>query len=316
MSTKSSPTTKIKIDSIFVGKEKSMKLLIRTSILLALMLFTFNSIVVKAEPYYTNDNGVKMNKQEYEKILNIMPEEQIAQLTQDTFEKYLSAVIVDRQVIYQKVKNTDKEIISEEYITEEEFNTAPSVEYICENDNNENIRSSDYGYIETTYKKFNASLSDFGNYFDFSASLLWKRVPACRSYDVFAFRVIHMSYSDMVGAQTYYVGDAGTSIGYNDTSPGYKSATNGAGFSMNLKDDSNITKFLMYITADLNISEYNYSTAHVYTTYQHAISSLTRSQSMNYTFSTAGLGNVVYYSNYNIMQKYDDMEGLHLTTSI
>lgn len=295
-----------------------MKTFIRRSILIAVMLFLIILPNVKADTNYVNNNGIEITSQEYEKLLSIMPKSRIEQLTQDEFAKYINSKIVDQQVFYQRVRSSNKGIISEEYITEAEYNNAPNIEYICKDskDDIENNRSSDDGYIETTYKRFSATLSDFGNYFDFSSLLVWKKVPACRSYDVFAFRLNHMTYSNVVGVQTYYKGNSSTNIGYNSSSPGYKNATNGAGFSMNLKDDSDITEFNMYMAAELTINDYNSSTAHVYTTYQHAISSLTRTQSMSYTFSTAGLGNVVYYSNTNISHKYDDMAGIHLTTPI
>lgn len=279
-----------------------------------ILMLSILVVNVKAESYYINSNNVEMSELEYQKMITIFNKQKTDLLTQEEFAKFNNYKIASNQTIYQRVKNTDKDIISEEYITEEEYNNAPDVEYLCEE--KETNRSSDYGYIETTYKRFSVSLLEFTNDYNLSALLTWKRVPACRSYDVFAFRLNHMTYSNVYGVQAYYVGTAYTNISYNSSSPGYKSATNGAGFSMNLKDDSNITSFDMYLTADLVISDYNSSTAHVYTTYQHAITNLSRATSMSYTFNALGLGDVVYYNNTSISQKYDDMDGIHLTTPI
>ena len=85
---------------------------------------------------------------------------------------------------------------------------------------------------------------------------------------------------------------------------------------MNLKDDTNITAFDMTLSSFLSINETGYSQAHVFTTYQHAQSSLTRDQSKSYTLSPGGLGDVLYYSNTTIRNKYDDMSGIELTTPI
>ena len=125
-----------------------------------------------------------------------------------------------------------------------------------------------------------------------------------------------MDFYNVAGEQVYYVGNNSTSINYNTNSAGYKGMSNGAGISMNLKDDTNITSFLMTQVADMQISDYNYTTAHVFATYQHAQSSLTRAQSMSYTLQAGGLGDVLYYSNTSIRNKYDDMAGIMLSIPI
>ena len=291
------------------------KSIIKSILLLPIVLISF--IDVKADNYYyTNINGVKMSEEQYNKIINIFSEKRASVLTQEQFDKYINGEVVSSQTIYQKVKNTKEEILSMNYISKEEYDHAPETENVCDDIKISN-RSSDYGYIETTYKRFSVSLIDFDdNQFELIGDLLWKRVPTCRSYDVYAFRLNHMSYSGVVGIQTYFVGDSHTDIYYNSSSQGYKSASNGAGFSMNLKDDSNITSFDMTLMATLAINNFNSSTAHVYITYQHAITNLSRTTSMSYTFDPLGLGDVVFYNNTNISQKYDDMDGIHLMTPI
>ena len=49
-----------------------------------------------------------------------------------------------------------------------------------------------------------------------------------------------------------------------------------------------------------------------YVTYQHATSALTLANSKSYTFSSSGLGGVLYYSNSTIRNKYDGMQGLSM----
>ena len=293
-----------------------MKKILKKSVLVTLIAMAFMLPNVSASPYYTNLKGVEMTQEGYEKMSSIFSEKRVSILTQDLYNKYIDAEIISSEALYQKVKTDKDGNTIEEYITEEEYANSPEAEFLCENDTN-NTRSSDYAYIETSYKRLAVDLADFGNnHFVLTGELTWKKVPACRSYDVFAFRTNHMSHSNVYGIQTYFIGNAYTDISYNSSSAGYKNDTNGAGFSMNLKDGNTITGYDMILLADLAISNFNVSTAHVYTTYQHAISSLTRAQSMSYTFGVGGLGDVLLFSSTNISQKYDDMAGIHLSTPV
>jgi hypothetical protein len=274
---------------------------------------------INAESFYTNINGVEMTEAQYIDVKNKLSETRAETLTQEQFDRIIQGTLVSGNTIYQETVSDQFGILSERYITREEYENAPEEGLsLCQGNiiGNE-TNSSSSGYIETTYKRLNVALTDFGNNnFDVYGSLTWKRVPACRSYDIFAFRTNYMSYSNVYGIQTYFTSSNFTNISYNSSSAGYNSDTNGAGFSMNLKDDSNIVKFEMTLVADLSITNFNYSTAHVYTTYQHAQTDLTQAQSKSYYFSVGGLGDVVYFSNTIIRNKYDDMAGVHLTTPI
>lgn len=292
-----------------------MKTLFRGSILIMAITLSLNFLKVNAETvFYTNINGVEMSESEYNTIVERTSENIVQRLTQEEFDKYVNADVADSGTIYQKViTDIDGITISQQNITEEEYNSSDFENLVCGNE----INSNDYGFFETSYKRFRVYLYDFGsNDYEVYSVLTWKNVPACRSFDVFAFRLKHMSYSVPTAIQTYWIGSNYTNIYYNSSSEGYKSASNGAGFSMNLKDGNNITGFEMNMSANLAINETGYSQAHVFTTYQHAQSSLTRDQSKSYTLSAGGLGDVLYYSNTTIRNKYDDMSGIELTTPI
>jgi hypothetical protein len=288
-------------------------------ILFSSMLFAITFINVNAEAYYTNLNGVEMTEAEYYNIVAKLSETRASTLTQEQFDKFKQGTIVDRNTLYQEIVSDENGIITERYISKEEYEKAPDEgKALCQEENTTSgNRTSSSGYIETTYKLLNVVLTDYGNNaFDLYGSLTWKRVPACRSYDIFAFRTNYMSYSTVNGIQTYFVGNAYTDISYNSSSAGYNYDSNGAGFSMNLKDGTSITKYEMTLYCELSINNFNYSTAHVYTTYQHAQTDLTQAQSKSYTFSAGGLGQVVYFSDTIIRNKYDDMAGVHLGTPI
>lgn len=275
-------------------------------------LFTICITKVNADEsvYYTNLNGVEMTESEYNHIVDLLSDKKATSITQDEFDEYMTYEIIDRDVIYQKVVSNEFGIVYEEEVTEEEYN-ASELEEMEPGIEGENPNLS--GYFETSYKRLNVSLTNASSTYILLGNLTWKKVPACRSFDVFAFKTTRFFYSYVSGSQTYYVGTGYTNISYNTSSEGYKAMGNGAGLSMNLKDGSNITGYSMTISAYLTISDYSYSTSYVTTSYQHAQSDVTRAQSMDYYLSSGGLGGVVYFNSGTIWNKYDGMTGVELT---
>lgn len=254
--------------------------------------------------YYTNEVGVEMTELQYEKMLKLYSAKYVSYMSQDEFDLYKDVNIISSEAVYYKTTYENGIAVREETITEEEYNAAP------EGAVSDGIAplGSDSKYVETSYKKLNGTLGDNGNgTYTLLSSLNWKKVPYCRSYDVYAFRLSNLSYSGFAGTQAYYVNGARNSIAYNTSSPGYKAQASGAGVSMNLVDGSNITGYDLAIAATLYGSQ-----GHVYLTYQHAQSDLTREQSLGYTLSSSGLGGVVSFSNSTIAKKYDGMSGVHL----
>ncbi len=253
--------------------------------------------------YYTNDIGVEMTELQYDKMLSIHSKKYVSHMSQEEFDSYKDVNIVKSGAVYYKTTYENGVVVKEEAISEEEYNAAP------EGAISDGIVpiASDNKYVETSYKKLNSVLADHGSEYRLIGVLTWKKIPYCRSYDVFAYRLSNMSYSGFSGTQVYYVNGVHNSIVYDTSSPGYKAQASGAGVSMNLVDGSNITGYELTIVTTL------YGTSgHVYLTYQHAQSDLTREQSLGYTLSSSGLGGVVSFSNSTIAKKYDGMSGVHL----
>lgn len=253
--------------------------------------------------YYTNDVGVEMTELQYDKMVSLYSKRYVSHMSQDEFDTFKDANIVSSGAVYYKTTYENGVVVKEEAISEEEYNSAP------EGAVSDGVvsMSSDTKYVETSYKKLNAALTDYGNEYRLIGLLTWKKIPYCRSYDVFAYRLSNLSYSGFSGSQVYYVNGAHNNIAYDISSPGYKAQASGAGVSMNLVDGSNITGYELTLVTTL----YGAS-GHVYLTYQHAQSDLTREQSLGYTLSSSGLGGVVYFSNSTIAKKYDGMSGVHL----
>lgn len=289
-----------------------MKKLFKGGTITLVMLLALCTLTVNADDgvYYTNLNGVEMTENEYNHIVNLLSDKKVTSITQDEFDEYMTYEIIDRDVIYQKVVSNEFGIVYEEEVTEEEYN-ASDLEGMESGIGGDDINLT--GYFETNYKRLNVTLANASSYYVLLGDLTWKKIPACRSYDVFAFKTTRFYYSSVTGTQTYYVGSGYTNISYNTSSAGYKALYNGAGLSMNLKDGSNITSYDMSISAHLIISDYDYSTSYVTVSYQHAQSDVTRAQSMDYYLSSGGLGGVVYFNSGTIWNKYDGMTGIDLT---
>lgn len=257
--------------------------------------------------YYTNEVGVEMTELEYEKMLKIYSERYVKHMSQENFDLYKNANIISGESVYYKTTYENGEVIAEEEITAEEYANAPEGAI---SEPGIAPLSGDYKYLETSYKRLSGTLAEFtSTQYSLLGSLVWKKVPYCRSYDVFAYRLRNFSYSGFTGSQIYYVNGAYNNIDYDLASPGYKAQSNGAGVSMNLVDGSNITGYDLTIGTNLTTS----GKGEVYLSYQHTQSDVTREQSKGYTLNINGLGNVILFSNSTIASKYDGMGGVHLT---
>ncbi len=286
-----------------------MKKVLLRGVLLTFFLFGVLSINVNAkEAYYVNKNGIDMSELQYNKFLELFSKRKIEFLSLEEFNMYKDANILSGETIYQKVTYDNGKVVEEEIISEEEYEAVKDAEI--------NSYANDDDCYETSYKRLSGTITDVNGTFYLMSALSWKKVPYARSYDVYAFRLNHFSYSGFMGNQVYIKGNDAYSIDYNTSSAGYKGFSNGAGVSMNLKDDSDITGFELTINSRLKFNTSSYSQAHVYISYQHAQNDLSRAQSMGYSLDVNGLGNVLLFSNATVRSTYDGMQGVHVSSPI
>ena len=78
------------------------------------------------------------------------------------------------------------------------------------------------------------------------------------------------------------------------------------GFGASIKLPSSGTNIVVSQTYSV------YTGGTVYASYQHAKSTVTLSQSLDFTISGGGLGEVFYFSNSSIRSKYDGMGGVYM----
>lgn len=284
-----------------------MRLFIKNMALCLVLFFLSYINVFASNVFFTNSNGVEMTELQYRKMLEMFSERKVDLLTQNEFNNFKDVNIISNDTKYQKETYVNKELVSIEEITEEEFNNASESEV--------STYAGDRDYIETSYKRLGAVITDGGNW-TLTCVLSWKKKPAYQSYDVFAYRFNHFKYNGFSGQQVYIVNGKNYYIDYTTSSEGYKELSNGAGVSMNLKDGSDITGYELTIGTRVAFDSYNYSQAHAYVSYQHAQANLTRAESMAYTLDITGLGNVVKFTNSATERKYDGMSGVHLIVPI
>lgn len=272
-------------------------------ILLSLLLVICPNVM--AESYYSNNNGVAMSESEYNKMVEIYGARHTAYLTQEEFDYYKDKTIVDSGTVYVKENYINDVLVSEEEISEEEYNLSSD-----NDDSNEQTRYGSSASHTTNYKKLTANLVSLGNLnYSLVSHLEWKKVPAVKSYDVFAFYLQHFSYSGVTGSQYAYTSSGQYTYSYNSGSAGYKGLSSGAGISMNLKDGSNITGYDMFISATLHGDGSSFGHGNALVSYQHAKVNLTRAQSMSYSLGPTGLGGVIIFSS-GVMSSYDGMAGV------
>ena len=127
----------------------------------------------------------------------------------------------------------------------------------------------------------------------------WKYVPKVKSYDVIGAMLSNTSvYGD--GYVTIFKFD-----GTNHVCNNYVKNSDGIGCSYKL--DSNATEeFYTYMSFDV------YTGGLVYGSYQHATSSVTLSQSKNYSFNINGYGNVFLFNTTKARSSYDGMGGVSI----
>lgn len=129
-----------------------------------------------------------------------------------------------------------------------------------------------------------------------SVTLIWKNSPTIRSYDVIG---AYLDDTTLVNNPTTTISTGGNLLSFNNI----KRATNGFGVSVQLPT---------YGTSLIINQNFRVSTGGcVYVSYQHAIKSISLSNSQNYTFSRSGYGGVFNFSG-TALTTYDRMNGVNI----
>lgn len=163
---------------------------------------------------------------------------------------------------------------------------------------------------ETTYKTIGLGTIKEGNKYCIQVGLYWKQVPLITKYDDIAIRWANSSsiLTTISGLQEAKKNGNWVSQVYSSSNSLVQTFTYGAGITMNMYD--NATNHIMFLNAELSGNP-----GTIYATYQHARhSNITQSAAMNYSISSSGLGQVLYFSNATTRGYYDGMAGVSVNT--
>ena len=156
--------------------------------------------------------------------------------------------------------------------------------------------------VETTYKKLTSQIYQNGNKYRYKAVLTWKNMPSTRSYDIMAIGH-HASVQRDNGPyfSLYFCKSDGTCTTTTSHYPQTFSAGSGVSFKLPNGSLTTLISTLYFDVVKTNANSTIYSQIAA-ADYAHATSSVTSSQSMNYTVGTNGIS-----LGSGITSKYDSM---------
>ena len=251
----------------------------------------------------TNINGIVISEEEYNNFIQIHTHEYIMTMSEEKYEKLktLDYSNIEKEVKYiETTYNPSLMLTTERELTKAEYDNF-----------GKNSRLSDNStYTETTAKEMVFVLMGGTTWNYITVTVGWKYIPATRSFDVIGFRGYGFDFREgsQEGEQIYILDDTYTVINYAWNGTNIQKKDNGFGISMNIVN-SNITD--LQLTAECDISP-TITHPEIFTSYQHAIASVSLAQSQSYNLGGAGLGEVFEFP-YSVSQKYDGMSGLRFT---
>ncbi len=174
------------------------------------------------------------------------------------------------------------------------------VEIIVEEPKTDYIQSRTSSYVETQAKRLAISKTCHNGVCVVSLTNTWKYEPRVKSYDVIGV---------MFSNTSQYGNGYGTIFkvnGSNHTCTEYVKNSDGLGCSYKLPSNATADIYA-YMSLDVNDTG-----GLVYGSYQHATSSVTLSQSKNYSFHINGYGNVFLFNTAKAKDAYDGMDGVSM----
>lgn len=142
--------------------------------------------------------------------------------------------------------------------------------------------------VETNYKKMTTTIYQNGNYYRYQTKLEWKTMPKNRSYDIIAIGINpSVSIASLVSFNQYYCFTNGECK--NNSAHYGKTTSNGGGASFKIPSgDLTVLNSTIYFDVKKNVSA-TILRQDAYGDYSHATSSVSSSQSQNYSINSLGI---------------------------
>ena len=250
-----------------------------------------------------NNNGIEISEEDYNNFLKVHTHDYIMLMDEEQYAKLKSldySNIEKTETYVESTYNPMLGVTTEKEITEEEY----------ENFNPIMPMLDDKGaYGATSAKEIDMVVVGDTTWNYVVVTAVWKGIPSTRSFDVIGIRGFGLSFRNgsQSGEQIYKLNGEYQRISYAWNGTNIKKFDEGFGISMNIVND-NITALEVSVDCDVTPTQ---SSPALYGSYQHAVASVSLSQSQNYTLGGSGLGRVFVYP-YSISQKYDGMTGLQI----
>ncbi|MFA9399093.1 MAG: hypothetical protein ACERKV_12635 [Clostridiaceae bacterium] len=280
--------------------------------------------------YYTNSNGVELTKQQYSNLLRGFDVDIINSMTQEMIDLYkndgelnnyceneayiLSDETYDVSGNLKSVKETKltekqaKEYLKNKKIDVSEDNSANSVTGISL------LSLSNWSDTHTTAMKkitMNVTTGASVSYKSVTLTTEWLILPSIRSYDVIDLMPGSTSFTINNTCISGYQKADSTTYSYSYGSSNTKITSTGVGISMNLSNSATSSLVCSITVIFITGADPFYA----YGSYQHATSTVTLSESQNYSINSGGYGGVIDF-NSSVKSKYDNTSGLSVRWSL
>ena len=262
---------------------------------------------IEEKGYYTNVKGVKIDKEFYKEIKEYYSDYDIENMNSSSYAIIFKAIFEKGY----KIGGIEEKYIETTYfeksdgtISNIENRTISEEEYIGKS-TIETLESCGSGCFKTEYKTVRIVDLYNGNKVAMMLENTWLKMPKIKKFDVIALRWDSgFNITEYTGTQSVTTTKKEEYF-YTKGNDHYKITSNGIGLSMNLVDAAKEINNILYIEGTCT------SSTTFYGTYQHARNSnVTLAISKSYSFSSSGLGGVLYFSNKTYRGYYDAMEGV------
>lgn len=205
----------------------------------------------------------------------------------------IRGVTMDK-ALYDKMCDTYSEHFVETMSQEEFNNLSANIDTAVKKTYSEPVTRG--SYFSSGVKAVNIVKS--GDYVTLFAS--WLQTPNVRSFDVMAVRLSGCSLVGDFSFKQTYISSGQLYYVYNGMNQTFN---NGFGSSALLQYGSDNEYSMTFKVS---------GSGTVYGTYQHAVTTVSQSDSLNYVIGAGGYGNVILFGN-SIALKYDQMPGVNIS---
>lgn len=251
-----------------------------------LLLVFVLPVVAFAEEKYVNYYGVEFSEEDYSTMVELgFSEDEIYYMSVEEYnnnrniDATLEATTTRYFVNIIRYDSTGRMISdSEMEVNEEEYNS-------------ESISMYGNGLVETTYKKMTTTISATGSNYRYKVSLVWKKMPATRSYDIIGVGIeggkVRISGGSMVFNQNYCISNSCTNTNTINSS---STSSTGGGVSFKLPTSTSITSLSSYVYFTvLKVGSSTITSLSAYGDYSHATKSISGGTAQGFYVDAVGI---------------------------